>query len=43
MNKFYVPEKIFSISSSTPYELNSIPNMEYPKSSGWVSENIKNE
>ena len=41
MNKFYVPEKIFSISSSTPYELNSILNMEYPKSSGWVSENYQ--
>ena len=41
LKKFYVPEKIFSVSSSTPIELNSILNMEYPKSSAWVSENYQ--
>ena len=41
MNKFYVPEKIFSVSPSTPNELSSILNMEYVKSSGWVSENYQ--
>ena len=41
INKFYVPEKIFSISSSTPHELSSILNMEYLKSSGWISENYQ--
>ncbi len=40
-NKFYVPEKIFSMSSSTPHELNSILNMEYPESYGWVSDNYQ--
>ena len=40
-NQFYIPDKIFSISPSTPHELNSILNMEYPKSFGWVSENYK--
>jgi len=40
-NNFIVPEKIFSISPSTPNELSSILNMEYSKSLGWVSDNYK--
>lgn len=40
-NQFYVPDKIFSISSSTPKELDYILNMEYPESFGWVSENYQ--
>ena len=40
-NQFYIPDKIFSISPSTPHELNSILNMEYPKSFGWVRKIIK--
>jgi len=36
-NEFHIPEKIFSISPSTPYELNSILNMKYSDSFVWES------
>ena len=40
-NEFYVPEKVFSTSPSTPHELNAILNMKYPEKFDWVSENYE--
>ena len=37
-NGFYMPDKTFSTFGSTPNELNLILNMDYPISSGWVSD-----
>ena len=37
-NGFYMPDKTFSTFGSTPDELNLILNMDYPISSGWVSD-----
>ena len=37
-NGFYMPDKSFSTFGSTPDELNLILNMDYPISSGWVSD-----
>ena len=37
-NGFYMPDKAFSTFGSTPDELNLILNMDYPISSGWVSD-----
>ena len=40
-NNFTVSEKMFSITSTTPIELSTILNMEYPESASWVSENYE--
>jgi len=37
-NGFYMPDKSFSTFGSTPDELNSILNMDYPIKKGWVSD-----
>ena len=37
-NGFYISDKTFSTFGSTPNELNLILNMDYPISSGWVSD-----
>ena len=40
-NGFYMPDKSFSTFSSTPHELNSILNMDYPMKKGWVSDSYQ--
>ena len=40
-NGFYMPDKSFSTFSSTPHELNSILNMDYPIKKGWVSDSYQ--
>jgi len=41
VNEFHIPEKIFSISPSTPYELSAILNMNYPDSFVWEYEHYE--